>query len=95
MLTEMRTVVDIHEKCGKKAGESHGDGDDMSGRTRPSSKTRMIVARELGARHGFTMRVGFANMHHDGAAKRRRSWAWRDAMREQVRRELAFVARSM
>jgi hypothetical protein len=28
---------------------------------------------------GFTKRVGFANMHHDGVAKRDLSWAWAEA----------------
>ena len=40
----------------------------------------VVVAR--GACGRFTERVGSANMRHDGAAKRRLSWAWmgRDAM---------------
>jgi hypothetical protein len=29
----------------------------------------------------FTKRVGFANMHHDGVAKRDLSWAWRQRYR--------------
>ena len=35
---------------------------------------------------GFAKRVGCANMHHDGVAKRDLSWAWMSAMRWQVRR---------
>jgi hypothetical protein len=39
------------------------------------SSTRQKYVTEL----RFTKRVGFANMHHDGVAKRDLSWAWGDA----------------
>ena len=45
-----------------------GDSDDRG--TRGESE---VGLREAGA--GFTKRVGCANMHHDSAAKRRRSGA--------------------
>ena len=54
----------------------------------------MIVARAVGLRVRFTKRIGYANMRHDGAAKRRLSWAWMGAMRGQVRCVRARGARS-
>ena len=43
---------------------------------------------------GFTKRVGCANMHHNGAARRRWSRAWSGAMRLQARCACARDARS-
>ena len=51
-----------------------------------------VGLREAGA--GFTKRVGCANMHHNGAARRRWSRAWSGAMRLQARCACARDARS-
>jgi hypothetical protein len=44
-----------------------------------SESASAIVVHARGACEGFTKRVGSANMYHDGAAKRRWSWAWRNS----------------
>ena len=107
MYTEMRAIMDIHKTCGrmltKRAGSGAGgcigewsilkntiileDSDDRGTR-------REIDVGLSEAGDGFTKRVGCANMHHNGAARRRWSRAWSGAMRLQARCACARDARS-
>jgi hypothetical protein len=54
-----------------------------------SESASAIVVHARGACEGSTKRVGCANMHHDGVAKRDLSWAWmRRVARTRLTREV-------